>query len=219
MLDAINFLLPASLVCLAWRYPSKELVAVLLLTLTALVSQVMGKTIPLWGLAVTVDSAFIPVLYLVIIASIKQLGHRETLDALNAATLGMLVFCIGYTHWIVFSDSSVYPAQFVEYKENLRHSLLSVTMLYLGGILLIAAHQHFSDATSVARTSIPLTLDIIVTTPISILAVYWVTPLGLSYDHWLWLTLNSAVTRMIVPALCLFVIIKYGKPRYAASSK
>lgn len=206
VLNVLGFAVPFGALALLWRFPSSALATATLMTFAVLTTLGMGRTIPLLGLEVAGGSTYLPAMYLALALTVKALGGREARYVLIASTVGIVLLAIAHFRWMVFAEVS--PSMTTHLPSThaalLRHAVLVTMLLYFGGLVLLSGYAALADHPPKYRLTLPLVLDIALTTPISVITLYLTT--GKSGDDWETLVAHTTLVRMVLPVLVLLYI-------------
>lgn len=199
-LSVAGFAVPFAALMLAWRCSSVEVYSALTLAFAALTYAGMGGTIPLFGVEVGGGSTYLPAMFLSLALAVKSLGIQEARRVLVASSVGLALL----------ASAQFLGVLFVEYAPTLttppravpaRNAALTLLLLYFGGLILLAAYRSLDGARPLYRLTLPVLLDILLTTPISLITVYWSA--DRSTLDWDALVVHTLCVRLVLPLLVI----------------
>lgn len=216
----LGFIIPVLTLLLAWRAASTEIFTAVTVSFAALTYLGMGKTIPLLGMEVSGGSTYLPAMYLTLALSIKTLGVQSALRILVASSFAVGIFAAAQARWLIFAE--VYPDMtshsLAAHTVHTRNAVLTLLLLYFGGLMFLAAYRMLRNSAPILRLTVPVLLDILLTTPISMLTVYWTRS-----EHtpdWETLVVHTILARMVLPAIVIPIVHYASKgDNYAASTQ
>jgi uncharacterized PurR-regulated membrane protein YhhQ (DUF165 family) len=175
LISFLFFLLPMGFILYCWRYGDAFTFAAALMALAVLSSAGAGKVIPLFGQEVAGGSTYIPATFILIALMAKKFSNTVALRVLNGVFLGLVLYTACLARWLAFAywTPTGTTHDFDPSLIALRNAMLTTIPIYFSGIFIIAVRKLLMDVQPHFRTWTPVFLDIVLTTPISLLAVYW----------------------------------------------
>lgn len=202
-LSAAGFAVPFAALAIAWRFSSVEVFSVITLAFATLTYAGMGETIPLFGVEVVGGSTYLPAMYLSLALAVKSLGVYEARRVLVTSSLGLLLLASAQFLWLLFAEYAPALTTHAQTIQSLpaRNAALTLLLLYFGGLLLLAAYRSLEGTRTIYRITIPVLLDILLTTPISLITVYWSA--DRSTLDWDALVVHTLCVRLVLPLLVI----------------
>lgn len=216
LITLVGLGLPVGFLLIAWHVGTPMGFSTATLVFGVLAALGMGQIIPLFGTEVVGGSTYFPAIFLAIAMCAKKFGVDLTLQMLNCVTRGMLLFSLAQFRWLFFAVFA--PEQTTHSLEAAeligRNAILMTSMVYFGGLLILGMRKYLEDSSPHYRFALPVIVDIVLMTPISIWAAYTsYTVIGsnISLVSWEIITFWTYFSRILVPVAVLTYIMWQAK--------
>lgn len=211
LITIVGLAIPISFLLFAWHLGTPMGFSTATLVFGVLAGLGMGQIIPLFGTEVVGGSTYFPAVFLCIAMCAKRYGTEITLQMLNCVSRGMLLFSLAQFRWLFFA---VYAPEHTTYDLATasvlgRNALLMTGMVYFGGLLILTMRKKLEDSSVHYRFAVPVIVDILLMSPISIWAAYTSfapVPSGADTD-WLTITVFTLLSRLVVPVIVITYIV------------
>lgn len=212
LITAIALGLPIGFLMVAWHIGTPMGFSTATLVFGILCGLGMGQIVPMFGAEVVGGSTYFPAVFLAIALCAKKFGVEITLQMLNCVTRGLLLFSLAQFRWLFFAiyapeqtTHSIHAAELIG-----RNAVLMTGMTYFGGLFILGMRKYLEDSSPHYRFALPVVVDVIMMTPISIWAAYTshkvVATSAVVLTSWEDLTLWSYFVRLLVPAIIITYI-------------
>lgn len=199
------FILPAVFIIYCWKHGDILTFIGAMMISSVLASEGAGKVIPMFNTEVAGGSTYIPTIFILLALLAKKFSNRMAMRALGAVTFGMILFAVAQGRWLAFSFFTPTITTHAAGPSELafKNAVLTTLMVYFGGLFILAVRKFLMDVKPVVRTWTPVFLDIVLTTPISVLAVSWGNPGAVTES----LVVSTVMVRLILPVLLLSYVL------------
>lgn len=205
----VGLAIPILFLMVAWHIGTPMGFSTATLVFGVLAGLGMGQIIPLFGTEVVGGSTYFPAVFLCIAMCAKRYGTEITLQMLNCVSRGMLLFSLAQFRWLFFA---VYAPEHTTYGVQDasvlgRNALLMTGMVYFGGLLILTMRKKLEESGVHYRFAVPVIVDILVMSPISIWAAF-TTAANLPPDtNWAAVTAFTILSRLVVPLVVITYIV------------
>jgi len=215
-----GFAVPCLFLILAWWISTPMGFSTATLMFGVLATLGMDNTIPMFGHGVVGGSTYFPAMFLTIAFCAKKFGVDQALSMVNCVTRGMALFAVAQFRWLFFAlyapehtTHSVAEAMALG-----RNAVLMTGIVYLGGVTILSLRKMLADYSVHARLAVPVYVDILLMSPISILSVFSnENGQFTSTQSWNDTILWTLVTRLSVPFIVISTLYLFGNYKTAAA--
>jgi len=189
----------------AWRSASLFAYTVTITTFSLLAVEGMGTIVTLFGFPILGSSMSFPAVFLLISLCAKEFGTEETLKVARWVLLSLVIYTTVQFRWAATAYFGVeIPEKLLEDATiDFRNAVLMTGTLYFGALLLLSLRRMFRRWSVHVRLGIPVAVDIFLTLPVSLLAMYKGNGILVPVDSLDQLLIATLIVRLMVPAITL----------------
>lgn len=220
IITLLGFGVPCLFLILVWWISTPTGFSTATLMFGILATLGMDHTIPMFGHEVVGGSTYFPAMFLSMAFCAKKFGIKEALSMVNCVSRGMALFAIAQFRWLFFAlyapehtTHSVAEAMALG-----RNAVLMTGIVYLGGMTILSLRKMLEEYSVHVRLAIPVYVDILLMSPISILSVFSnENGQFTSTQSWNDTILWTLVTRLSVPFIVISTLYFFGNYKTAAA--